>query len=302
MAQKEKTRRRRKTRRLVPIFLCVVAAFALLWAAASGLERLKEYSRSSTVRQVQPEPEPPEFEIPEQKPAQQDPNTPEDLPPNTFDPALFHEENGFLRYGSRENSRVGIDISSHQQDIDWEKVKAAGVDFAIIRLGYRGYTEGVIQPDECFIRNMDGAVAAGLDVGVYFFSQAVTPQEAVEEAQFCLQWLEDRKLQYPVLFDWEDIEAEARTDGMNSITLTACAEAFCRTVEAGGFRAGIYFNQTFGYQELNLPQLKDYCFWLAEYNDVPSFAYDFSLWQYRCDGSVDGINGNVDLNLAFIRG
>ena len=301
MTQKQKSRRRRKTRRLVPIFLCVLAVFALLWAAAAGVERLKEYSRTSTVREAQPEPELPEPEAPEQKAEEPEPNPFEILGRNTYDPELFREESGFRHYGSIGQSRVGIDISSHQQDIDWEKVKAAGVDFAIIRLGYRGYTEGSIQADECFIQNMDGASAAGLDVGVYFFSQAVTTQEAIEEAQFCLEWLKDWDLQYPVLFDWEDIEAEARTDGMNSITLTSCADAFCRTIEAGGFRAGIYFNQTFGYQELNLPQLKDYCFWLAEYNDTPSFAYDFELWQYCCDGTVDGIDGSVDLNLAFVK-
>lgn len=303
MALKQKRRQKKKVGRLVLIFFCVLAAFSILWALAAGVKKLKTLSLTSVVRQAKPEPltvqpETPEPEAPKPEPK---PNPYDVLEPNTYDAALFYEENGLRHYADPSKSQVGIDISSHQSEIDWEKVKAAGVDFAIIRLGYRGYTEGAIQADENFIKNMDGAAAAGIDVGVYFFSQAVTPQEAEEEAQFCLQWLQDWELEYPVLFDWEDIEAEARTDGMNSITLTACAKAFCQTIEEAGFRAGIYFNQTFGYQELNLPELKDYCFWLAEYNNTPFFEYDFEIWQYRCDGTVDGIDGDVDLNLAFVK-
>ena len=170
----------------------------------------------------------------------------------------------------------------------------------MIRLGYRGYTEGEIGLDPYFLRNIEGAQAAGLDVGVYFFSQAITKDEAVEEAKFVLNWIEGYELDYPIFFDWEDIEAEARTDGMDSVTLTACAVAFCKRVELNGYRAGVYFNQRFGYEEFDLRELQDYELWLAEYALSPSFPYHFDVWQYANDGMLSGVDGPVDLNLAFV--
>ena len=196
---------------------------------------------------------------------------------------------------------VGVDVSSHQQEIDWELVAANGVEFAMIRVGYRGYTEGEIQPDEYFVQNIEGARAAGLDVGVYFFSQALDEQEAIDEANYVLEQIKDYPLSYPVIFDWEDIEADARTDGMDSVQLTKNAIAFCDTIKQAGYRAGVYFNQRFGYEEFDLESLQDYVFWLAEYNDTPSFSFHFQIWQYCNDGRVDGIKTDVDLNLAFLR-
>ena len=196
---------------------------------------------------------------------------------------------------------VGVDVSSHQQDIDWELVAANGVEFAMIRVGYRGYTEGEIQPDDYFTQNIEGALAAGLDVGVYFFSQALDEKEAIDEANFVLESIKDYPLSYPVIFDWEDIQADARTDGMDSVQLTKNALAFCSAIEKAGYRAGVYFNQRFGYEEFDLESLQDYVFWLAEYNETPSFSYHFQLWQYCNDGRVDGIQTDVDLNLAFLR-
>ena len=191
-------------------------------------------------------------------------------------------------------------MSSHQQDIDWELVAANGVEFAMIRVGYRGYTEGEIQPDDYFTQNIEGALAAGLDVGVYFFSQAMDEQEAREEARFVLDKISGYQLAYPVFFDWEKIGADARSDAMDLTSLTTVTDTFCSEIEAAGYQAGLYFNQQLGYEELHLPSLQGYTFWLAEYNDTPSFTYDFDLWQYASDGSVDGIDGDVDLNLAFI--
>ena len=220
--------------------------------------------------------------------------------------------NGYAReeFSADENGRVsyvhnglrakeGIDVSSYQGEIDWEAVAADGVNFAMIRLGYRGYTEGGLWMDSRFEENIRGALEAGLEVGVYFFSQAITPGEAEEEAEFVLEALEGYELAYPVAFDWEPITPgkEARTDALDGETLTQCAAAFCRRVSQAGYVPQIYFNKELGYLVYDLAELKDWSFWLAEYDTAPDFYYGFDLWQYTHTGSVAGIQGNVDRNL-----
>lgn len=293
-----KPSRASRTKRLLFIFLCAALIFTVLFGAAALVSKLLHYGNQAT---VDPAPQPDE-------PVNTDfPNEPADdglidgLPANTYNADLFYDEDGFRRYRGSEESHVGIDVSAHQQEIDWIAVKAAGVEFAMIRVGYRGYTEGEIQPDEYFVQNIEGARAAGLDVGVYFFSQALDEQEAIDEANYVLEQIKDYPLSYPVIFDWEDIEADARTDGMDSVQLTKNAIAFCDTIKQAGYRAGVYFNQRFGYEEFDLESLQDYVFWLAEYNDTPSFSFHFQIWQYCNDGRVDGIKTDVDLNLAFLR-
>ena len=277
--------------RLILILLCIVLAAAMLWCALSLILRVGTYSGRTVGKDPVQEQTPVE-------PVDLEPTVPE----NSYDPAGFYEEGGFKRYKSEDTlASVGVDVSSHQQEIDWELVAANGVEFAMIRVGYRGYTEGEIQPDEYFVQNIEGARAAGLDVGVYFFSQALDEQEAIDEANYVLEQIKDYPLSYPVIFDWEDIEADARTDGMDSVQLTKNAIAFCDTIELAGYRAGMYFNQRFGYEEFDLESLQDYVFWLAEYNDTPSFSFHFQIWQYCNDGRVDGIKTDVDLNLAFLR-
>ena len=277
--------------RLILILLCIVLAAAMLWCALSLILRIGTYSGRTVGKDPVQEQTPVE-------PVDLEPTVPE----NSYDPAGFYEEGGFKRYKSEDTlASVGVDVSSHQQEIDWELVAANGVEFAMIRVGYRGYTEGEIQPDEYFVQNIEGARAAGLDVGVYFFSQALDEQEAIDEANYVLEQIKDYPLSYPVIFDWEDIEADARTDGMDSVQLTKNAIAFCDTIKQAGYRAGVYFNQRFGYEEFDLESLQDYVFWLAEYNDTPSFSFHFQIWQYCNDGRVDGIKTDGDLNLAFLR-
>ena len=277
--------------RLILILLCIVLAAAMLWCALSLILRVGTYSGRTVGKDPVQEQTPVE-------PVDLEPTVPE----NSYDPAGFYEEGGFKRYKSDDTlASVGVDVSSHQQEIDWELVAANGVEFAMIRVGYRGYTEGEIQPDDYFVQNIEGARAAGLDVGVYFFSQALDEQEAIDEANYVLEQIKDYPLSYPVIFDWEDIEADARTDGMDSVQLTKNAIAFCDTIEQAGYRAGVYFNQRFGYEEFDLESLQDYVFWLAEYNDTPSCSFHFQIWQYCNDGRVDGIKTDVDLNLAFLR-
>ena len=127
----------------------------------------------------------------------------------------------------------------------------------------------------------------------------MTPEEAVEEAEYVLNWIEGYDIRYPVVFDWEEVEDTARTDDMNMLMLTSCAEAFCKTIEEAGYTASIYFNQVYGYTQLNLVSLMEYDFWLAEYAETPTFVYDFQMWQYTNEGTVSGISGPVDLNIYF---
>ena len=294
---REDRQKKRKRQRLITITICLLVIFALLWVTAALVRKLTNYANRTITSG--------DTEITaEQAQVQADGQAAEDrfagVARNEYDADGFYKEDGFLHYeDAARRSEVGVDISAHQQNVDWAAVKAAGVDFAILRAGYRGYTEGTIQEDEQFRTNLQEAKAAGLKVGVYFFSQALDRAEAVEEAEFVLDLLGGEELDYPIFFDWEDIEDEARTDGMDSVTLTACAVAFCKRVELNGYRAGVYFNQRFGYEEFDLRELQDYELWLAEYALTPSFPYHFDVWQYANDGMLSGGDGPVDLNLAF---
>lgn len=218
------------------------------------------------------------------------------LEANPYEPEDFQYEGEYLTCLAGE-SRLGVDVSSHQGEVDWEQVAASGVEFAMIRLGYRGYSSGVLKVDEYARENLEQAVQAGLDVGVYFFSQAVNEEEARQEAEFVLTVLEDRLLNLPVVFDWEYVSGEARTGNMDGVTLTACAQAFCETVERSGYQAMVYFNQHMAQQWLDLETLQVYPFWLAMYTEEMDCPYRVRMWQYTEAGSVPGINGNVDLNL-----
>ena len=197
-------------------------------------------------------------------------------------------------------SAVGVDVSSHQKEIDWEKVKASGVEFAMIRCGFRGYGSGKLAVDTCFDQNLEGALNAGLDVGIYFYSQAITPEEAEEEAEMTIRLIGDAPLTYPVVYDWETVsEDQARTDGISVDTLTDCSVAFCRKIEAAGFTPMVYQNKRTALLKLDLPRLTDYDFWLAEYGSETTYYYDYRMWQYCSDGRVPGITGDVDLNICF---
>ena len=280
--------------RLVIIFICVALLFAVVWGITTVLDRLSRYGDSTVIQSEAVDPEQEEENIAQQE------ETEDPLPPNDYAPDGFDERNGFKIYSSDGIIGVpGIDVSAYQPDIDWAEVKASGIEFAMIRVGYRGYGSGKLDLDDCFLKHMQGALDAGLDVGAYFFSQALTPEEAVEEAEYVLTWIEGYDITCPVVFDWEEVDAPARTDDMNMVMLTSCAEAFCKTVEEAGYEAAVYFNQAYGYQQFNLVSLREYQFWLAEYADVPTFAYDFQMWQYTNEGTVPGINGPVDLNIYF---
>ena len=225
----------------------------------------------------------------------------EGMPLNPYDRSGFSfDERGRTVYEKDgRRAKTGIDVSIYQGAIDWQAVAADGIDFAILRLGYRGYTEGGLFLDQNFERNLRGALDAGLDVGVYFFSQAVTTQEAEAEASYVINALEGYEISYPVAFDWEPIApgSGARTDGLDNQALTQCAAAFCEKIKEAGLSPAVYFNQSLGYLRYDLRELADYDLWLAEYDSKPDFYYHFDLWQYTHIGRVAGIEGDVDLDL-----
>lgn len=231
----------------------------------------------------------------------------ENVPRNTYDFSNLHtdEKTGFKTYEDEENgvdSRIGIDVSEFQgEDIDWKQVRGSGIEFAIIRLGYRAYGEtGELVLDDMFDRNVQGALDAGLDVGVYFFSQAVTPGEAVEEAEFVLEHIRGYEIDGPVVYDTEEIKGDtARTDNNTRQEFTNYCKVFCDTIEHSGYDPMIYANMKWMAFTLDMEQLTDYSFWYADYHDVPQCPYDYEIWQYSENGAVPGINANVDLNVWF---
>lgn len=280
------------TGKIVLILLCASLTAAIIWGMYMAITKLRQYG-DHTVITTNNEKEEDDWDDTHLWAESA-------LPRNTYESEGFYEVDGIRTYEFDDVIGIaGIDVSAFQPVIDWEQVKQAGIEFAMIRQGYRGYSTGKLDLDACFLSHMDGALAAGLDVGVYFFSQALTPEEALEEAEYVITWLEGYEINYPVVFDWEEVEGPARTDEMNMLALTACAEAFCKRIEEAGYEAAVYFNQAYGYEQLNLVSLREYDFWLAEYAPTPTFAYDFSIWQYTNEGAVPGIDGPVDLNICF---
>ena len=216
----------------------------------------------------------------------------------------FSDRSGCPTYtGSDYQVLRGIDVSEHQHEIDWAQVAASGVDYAYVRLGYRGYTEGGLFEDPYFRANVEGALANGLQVSVYFFSQAISVQEAIEEAEFVLERIKDYNITLPVVYDWEKINGEtaARTDNLDFSILNDCAVAFCDTVKNAGYASAIYFNRHLGYYGYDLSRMTDYDFWFAlPESPFPNFYYAVDMWQYSFTEQVPGIAEPTDMNLMFI--
>lgn len=227
-----------------------------------------------------------------------------EIPENTYDHSGFTDGgDGFRRY---EGAAVGIDVSEFQGEIDWYAVKAAGVEFAIIRAGYRGMTQGLLAEDSRFEANMQGSSSADMKRGVYFFSQAVTEKEAEAEADFVVDLLAGTKLEYPVVFDWEQPnptedmpQNTLRAYDCTGETVTKCAAAFCKRIQEAGYIPCVYFNKNQAYSFYDLEALKDFDFWYAEYNELPSICYNFRTWQYSESGSIPGIGVSVDLDICM---
>ncbi len=194
---------------------------------------------------------------------------------------------------------VGIDVSKWNGTIDWDKVKKAGVDFAIIRAGYRGSVTGSLVEDPYFMENVKGAANAGIDIGVYFFTQATNEVEAVEEASVVLALVREHRINYPIFIDTEGAGGNGRADGLDRETRTQVCEAFCRTIENADYPAGIYASRNWYNNNLDMDRLDPYFIWLAEYRDVPLYQGYYRMWQYTSKGRIDGIEGNVDMNIRY---
>lgn len=201
----------------------------------------------------------------------------------------------------RENAvKLGIDVSKWNGEIDWEIVKAEGVDFAIIRCGYRGSSSGWLIEDPYFYKNLTGAKKAGVKVGLYFFTQATNAVEAVEEASMVVSLLGDTPIDYPVFIDIEGAGGNGRADNLDAAARTMVANAFCRTIRNAGLDAGVYSSRYWYYNNLIADELDTLKIWLAEYRDTPLYTGRYDMWQYTSSGSVAGIEGRVDLNVSYL--
>lgn len=203
--------------------------------------------------------------------------------------------------GEHYTALRGLDVSDYQMDIDWTAVKNAGIDFVILRCGYRGYEKGGMFPDGRFDNYMRGALNAGLQVGVYYFSQATTPDEAAQEALHALTLCHGYDFTLPVYWDWERLLGkDARANAVDLNDLTDMAVAWCTTIEKNGRTAGIYFNRQLGYYAYDWTRLQNCAKWVADPGACPDFYYAFDVWQYSFGENVPGISIISDMNLMFV--
>lgn len=203
----------------------------------------------------------------------------------------------FAADGALNRTARGIDVSKFQGSIDWNAVKADGITFAIIRCGYRGYGSGALVEDSTYRQNIQGAINAGLRVGVYFYSQAINEAEAVEEASMVLSLVSGYSLPLGVYYDTESVGG-GRANALSAAERTACAVAFCETIRSAGYSAGVYSYASWFYNALNFANISKYNIWIAQYRDTLSFSYKHNIWQYTGSGSVKGISKPVDMNIG----
>ena len=209
----------------------------------------------------------------------------------------------FNQYGVKAKS-LGIDVSFYNEGINWSAVKAQGIDFAIVRVGGRGWETGLLYDDVCFQQNLNGARAAGLKVGVYFYSTAIDAVEAVQEASLVLERLNGTALDYPIFIDVEQSGdyPYGRSDQLSKTMRNEIVTAFCQTVINSGYRAGVYSGQNFFANHIDHSALTQYYIWLASYtsnNRLPGFGGHYDMWQFTDGGVVNGIKGKVDMNAVF---
>lgn len=224
------------------------------------------------------------------------------IPRHSYDWNNLIKTGNYWNYGQDGigTAKIGVDVSKHQGNIDWAQVAGSGIEFAMIRLGYRGYGNGAIVKDEFYDANMTGATANGIPVGVYFYTQATSYEEGVEEANFVLQNLGDYPINYPIVFDTEDADQESgRVNGVSVEAKTDAVIGFCETIKAAGYNTMVYANKNWLVLDLQMARVKDYDIWYAQYAEVPDFPYNFKMWQYTAEGQVPGISTPADIDIYF---
>ncbi len=224
------------------------------------------------------------------------------LPKHEFDFTKLVCQSNLMKYyeNGRKTSFVGVDISKQQDYVDFNRVKKAGIDFVMIRVGARGYGTGQLSIDDNFTDNMKRALDAGLETGVYFFSQAINTDEAIEEANMVIANLQEYEITYPIAYDMELIPNDtARTDTLSKAEKTDIAKAFLDTIANAGYKTMLYGNKEWLIREIDMSKLTAYDVWLSQAEDIPDYPYKFTMWQYSFEGTVDGISGNVNMNISF---
>ena len=222
---------------------------------------------------------------------------------NTYDFANLVSKNDLLHYYSdgKQVSYLGIDLSKYQKQVDFAAIQSEGIDFCMLRVGSRGYKNGAIQEDEKFQEFLAGAEAVNMPIGLYFFSQAVTEAEAVEEANFVISKIGEHKISYPIAYDMEFIENDSsRIETLTKDEKTRIAMAFLQRIEEAGYTGMLYGNKEWLLKRIDLTKFEKYDIWLTQEDDIPDYPYTYSMWQYTRQGEVYGIEGYVDLNISFI--
>ena len=280
----------------------LIALVALCWPYMTAPEEdpdlLADRHQAATVSTV-PESTAPVETTEATEPTETEETVPPTIPPesNPYGRLDFQYDRHNYLYCLRADSFEGVDVSAFQGDIDWKQVKKSGIDFAMIRLGYRGYGTGKLVEDEYARQNLRNAADAGLAVGAYFYSQALNIDEVNDEIIFMLEVLDNRALDMPIVLDWEIPTADARTANMDARTLTDIQKYFCEKMTELGYKPMIYFNWHQSSNLYYLSELEDYEFWLALYQDRMSYPWKVEMWQYTDKGRVPGICGDVDLNV-----
>ena len=222
---------------------------------------------------------------------------------NTYDFANLVSKNDLLHYYSdgKQISYLGVDLSKYQSKVDFAAIRDEGIDFCMLRVGSRGYESGAIQEDEKFQEFITGAEAVGMPVGLYFFSQAVTEAEAIEEANFVISKIGEHKITYPIAYDMEFIANDnSRIETLTKAEKTDIALAFLTRIEEAGYTGMVYGNKEWLLKRVELHRFEDYDVWLTQEDNIPDYPYVYSMWQYTKQGEVYGIDGYVDLNISFI--
>lgn len=230
-----------------------------------------------------------------------------EIPINSYNLDNFRlGDDGYMAYfdeAGNKISHLGVDLSYHQTEVNWEELKNSPCEFVMIRCGYRGYTEGGLKEDEKFREYIEGAAGVGIPAGVYFFTQATSNEEALEEADFVLSLIKDYHIGYPVAIDTEYVsDSDARTNKieMTPQERTGFLITFCERIKEQGYYPLIYASENWLRRSLDAEMLQEYEIWAPQYLDSNDFMYDFTIWQYTDAGSIPGVKGSVDLNISMV--